>query len=223
MDESKPNEPIEVQLFTRVPAFAETKTRLIPALGAGPTTELAGWLLARALGAAEGIQGPRRRLCFSGDWSPQQSRQLRRRGWQLTPQVDGDLGVRMYRCLSLAWAEGRKAVLFGSDLPLLNSAYLAAAVTALEQHDLVLGPTLDGGYGLIGLKQPAPGLFHEMQWSHSRVAAETIGRAITSGLRVYQLDALWDVDDAVDLRQLTGFLGEFSPELRARLKALGVR
>lgn len=114
------------------------------------------------------------------------------------PQVNGDLGARL-----LATFEPdlpKKTLLVGSDCPGLLPRHLDLAFTALDNHDVVLGPSEDGGYYLIGATASHPTLFADMPWSTETLRTETLRRAAESGLRVHELsDVLRDVDTAEDL------------------------
>ena len=106
---------------------------------------------------------------------------------------------------------GHDAVcLLNSDSPTLPTAYLMAAATALAAPGdrIVLGPSTDGGYYLLGLKQPHRRLFEDIDWSTERVAAQTLARARELGLAVHQLPSWYDVDDLTALRLLVGELFE---------------
>jgi uncharacterized protein len=106
---------------------------------------------------------------------------------------------------------GHDAVcLLNSDSPTLPTAYLTAAATALAAPGdrIVLGPSTDGGYYLLGLKHPHRRLFEDIDWSTERVSAQTLARARELGLAVHQLPSWYDVDDLAALRVLVGELFE---------------
>ncbi len=116
------------------------------------------------------------------------------------PQSEGDLGARVHAAIDGAFSRGAKAVLVvGGDCPELDTALLRDAADALRENDLVLGPTVDGGYYLIGLRGAQPGLFSDMPWSTSEVFEETMTRIQALGLTVEKLPMLFDVDTADDL------------------------
>ncbi|MFB3107603.1 MAG: TIGR04282 family arsenosugar biosynthesis glycosyltransferase, partial [Pseudomonadales bacterium] len=118
-------------------------------------------------------------------------------GWSLTlrKQVGDDLGERMAHAISACLEAGSSALIVGSDCPTITAAYIRQAAAVLDTHDLVLGPAEDGGYGLIGLRHPAPELFTGMLWSTAEVFAQTVARANCLGLSWSVLETLWDVDD----------------------------
>jgi hypothetical protein len=123
-------------------------------------------------------------------------------GMRCEPQRGPDLGARMEHAFARELAAGRGPVLLrGSDSPTLSLATLAAALDALGRCDLVLCPDRDGGYNLVGLRRPAPGLFaHPM--STPSVLADTLGHASAAGLSHALLPAGFDLDTADDLRLL---------------------
>jgi rSAM/selenodomain-associated transferase 1 len=98
--------------------------------------------------------------------------------------------------------------LLNADSPTLPTAYLTAAATALAAPGdrIVLGPSTDGGYYLLGLKQPHRRLFEDIDWSTERVCAQTLARARELGLQVHQLPSWYDVDDRDALLILMGEL-----------------
>ena len=90
-----------------------------------------------------------------------------------------------------------------SDGPTLPPAYLVEAFARLRDGaDVVLGPSDDGGYYLIGLKRPAPRLLREVRMSTPSVLADTLAIAAEEGLTVALLPAWYDVDDAASLGRL---------------------
>jgi rSAM/selenodomain-associated transferase 1 len=124
-------------------------------------------------------------------------------GIRYRDQGAGDLGARMLRAFRERLAgEGSRAVIIGTDCPSLDAATIASAFAALEDHDLVVGPALDGGYYLVGLQAPQPVLFRDMPWGTARVLSETLERAAAAGLSVARLQPLADVDRPEDLAPL---------------------
>ena len=114
------------------------------------------------------------------------------------PQVNGDLGCRLQAAFASHFAEGAaRVVVIGSDCQIVVQAF-----RALEHCDVVLGPALDGGYYLLGLKGPHPSLFDAIPWSSARVLAATEARARTLSLATSRLALLRDVDTLTDARAL---------------------
>jgi rSAM/selenodomain-associated transferase 1 len=129
-------------------------------------------------------------------------------GFRCEPQRGADLGVRMEHAAAREWACGAGPVLLrGSDSPTLGLATLEAALEALARSDLVICPDRDGGYNLVGLARPAPGLFsHPM--STASVLDDTLARARGLGLAAHVLPAGFDLDTAHDLALLAEARGQ---------------
>ncbi len=118
-------------------------------------------------------------------------------------QVGADLGERMARAFDECFAAGaRRVAIIGSDVPDCTRAHVHSAFAALDAHDVVLGPTHDGGYYLLALARPRPELFRDVAWSTPAVCATTLQRAHGLGLRVARLAALRDVDTLADWQAL---------------------
>ncbi len=188
--------------FTRYPAPGRAKTRLIPRLGPRGASALQRWMTARLLARA-GALARRRRLDlevrFSGG-SAARMAALFGAGHRYVSQGRGDLGARMARAVRRGFADGAPAVVIvGTDVPGVTGRTLAAAFTALRQHDVVLGPAVDGGYYLVGLRRPVPGLFSGMPWGTSAVLRRTVSAARRSGATLALLASLADVDEPADV------------------------
>jgi rSAM/selenodomain-associated transferase 1 len=111
------------------------------------------------------------------------------------PQVAGDLGQRMMASFVQAFAEGaQQVVLTGSDIPGLDSALVCAAFDALGTAPIVIGPAIDGGYYLIGMRAPGANLFEDIAWSSEHVLAQTEALARARGLAVARVAEQRDVD-----------------------------
>jgi hypothetical protein len=146
--------------------------------------------------------------------------------FQLIPQQGADLGARLDNVLTTYLRSGYgQVVMMDSDSPTLPLSYLTAAFTALAETDVVIGPCHDGGYYLIGLKQPAPRLLREVRMSTPTVVTDTLALASEAGLQVELLPAWYDVDTITDLERLAGELptlpAEVAPYTRAFLAAHG--
>ena len=190
-------------VFAKTPVAGQAKTRLIPALGAAGAAALAERLLAHALGAAAAAGVDTLELCATPDGGHALLQRLaRQHGAVLADQGDGDLGARMQRALARALQAHGRALLMGSDVPALDAPRLRQAAAALDAHDAVFVPALDGGYALVGLRRPEPRLFEGMTWSTPQVMAHTRERAAAAGLRWAELPALADIDTPADLVHL---------------------
>jgi len=119
----------------------------------------------------------------------------------LCEQVGDDLGQRMGHALAEALGKGyRYAFVVGTDIPALSPPTYKSAISLLQTHDMVLGPTHDGGYYLIGMKHPTPELFADIPWSTEQVCSRTQTKAQSLGRTVGLLDAEQDIDTFEDLQ-----------------------
>jgi rSAM/selenodomain-associated transferase 1 len=136
-------------------------------------------------------------------------------------QEGPDLGVRLDNGLTHYLDLGYRLVAaVNSDGPTLPLAYLAAAFEELDRGaDVVLGPSDDGGYYLIGLKRPAPRLLREVQMSTPHVTTDTLALAAEEGLSVGMLPTWYDVDDAPSLARLKAELATAPPEIAPHTQA----
>jgi len=118
-------------------------------------------------------------------------------------QIGPSLGERLKNATESAFNAGaKKVVVIGTDCPSLTSNDLKLAFEALEHHDVVVGPAVDGGYYLIGLGSHQPALFYGVDWSTFLVFQQTVQKAQTLNLSVHVLRKLSDVDYPEDLLPL---------------------
>ncbi|HET98669.1 MAG TPA: DUF2064 domain-containing protein [Desulfurivibrio alkaliphilus] len=231
---------VNLLLFTRYPRPGEVKTRLIPALGETGAARLQRRLCEAVVEVAREFRRSRPpgktllTVCTTG------ADEQRFRSWlgpdlEYRRQATGGLGERMNSAATTALnpADRRHRerprpealLLVGSDLPGLNSELLHQAATALRDHDVVLGPAQDGGYYLIGLKEPHPRLFIDIAWGTERVLEQTRAAGKRLGLKAALLPPLSDIDRPEDLAELTpdhrfADLFQKSPRLSVIIPAL---
>ncbi len=122
-------------------------------------------------------------------------------------QTGDDLGARMMSALQALLANhgNTRAMLIGVDIPDINTEIINNANSFLLKNDLVLGPTLDGGYYLIGLSRPIPELFDNIRWGGDTVYKDTMKIARDLGLKVGILEELRDLDQFSDLKYFSQF------------------
>lgn len=207
-----------ILVFAREPVAGKVKTRLQASLGPEGCLRLYQALLARAVALAERESVAPWQLWVSSNPNHKYFVSLCNKS-DIYLQNGPDLGARMdHASRSVLGQEQVDSVLIiGSDCPLLTPDYLARALAALEQHELVLGPAEDGGYVLIGLRRPQAGLFRGLDWGTERVLEQTLAIAAELGLSTALLPVLWDVDSAADL----GRLAEQDGQMRALLAEIG--
>ena len=143
-------------------------------------------------------------------------------GKRCVPQVGGDLGERLEHAVAGCFrAIPAPVIVIGVDSPHLDLGWLREAADALAGGaDGVLGPAEDGGYYLIGLRQPSSRLFRDVAWGSSGVLDATLANARDAGMRMQLLRPTFDVDDADGLRRLRDVLARGEVELPRTLAAL---
>ena len=115
-------------------------------------------------------------------------------------QGEGDLGKRMENSFLSAFDKGAQEVItIGIDCPGVNAPVLAEAFGKIRNYDLLLGPAVDGGYYLIGLKRAIGQLFINIDWGTAKVLQQTVDIAQQLNLSVGYLATLADVDRPEDL------------------------
>ena len=121
-------------------------------------------------------------------------------GYTKRQQFGADLGARMSNAFKELFDQGFKRVMIiGSDCYQLQTHVLEQAIDALNDNDVVVGPTFDGGYYLLGCNHYIPELFTDKEWSTDQVATQTISTISQLKLNHSLLEKLHDVDEAADL------------------------
>ncbi len=187
-------------VFVKAPRPGLVKTRLAGALGAAAACQAYRQLVETLLRNLASL--PEVELRFTPDDAAKEIRPWVQAGWNSRPQGEGDLGRRLQAAFREAFAEGAgRVVIIGSDCPEVAATDIREAWAGLNRYDMVVGPASDGGYWLIGLRQPQPPLFEGIAWSTATVLAETLQRAKAANLRVQLLRILADVDTEKEWRQ----------------------
>jgi uncharacterized protein len=215
-------------VMTKAPQAGQVKTRLVPPLTPEEAAELNKCFLCDTAvtisnACSGGLRPPAaatQRLHPGAQRAPQQCRgiavytpvdaesaytDILPADFSLLPQRGDKFGERLYFAVEDLFKCGFDSVcLIDSDSPTVPAENFAEAVELLnasEDH-VVLGPSDDGGYYLIGVKKPHRELFEQIDWSTERVLSQTIERATESGLETKLLPTGYDVDDHAALRRL---------------------
>lgn len=190
-------------IFTRYPQPGKVKTRLIPALGAAGAAALHQRMVEHTLAQARALR--QTRALSIEVWFTSSSTLAQMQEWLGTDvdycvQPEGDLGDRMVSAFKSVFSKGyTSALIVGTDCPDLNTTLLAQGFSALAQHELVLGPAIDGGYYLMGLRRLVPELFVDIAWSTGEVLEKTLAIAQQLKLTPFLLHHLTDIDVPQDL------------------------
>lgn len=190
--------PDTLLIFIKNPRPGRVKTRLARTLGDVEALRIYRFLLEKTRRAALAVAAERW-LLYSDEIEPDDE-------WPVPDftklvQEGADLGKRMARSFQQAFAAGAsKAVIIGSDCPELKGDRIAEAFARLDAADFVLGPTTDGGYYLLGMKQPEPAVFQGVAWSTPAVLEQTLAIIRALGRSPALLPTLPDIDTGDDWR-----------------------
>jgi rSAM/selenodomain-associated transferase 1 len=194
-----------VAVMARVPGAGPVKSRLHGVLTPERATELYRCFLLDRLDALAALPGIARVVAFTPPEAGETMAGLVPAGFRLVAQHGADLGTRLIRLLGGLLEDGHPVALaMDSDSPTLPMAYVTQAAQLLEagRADVVVGPSDDGGYYLIGVRQLRPALFEGIPWSTAEVRATTLARARALDLSVRLLPPWFDVDTEADLHRL---------------------
>lgn len=194
-------------IFCKTPERGFVKTRLAASLGDQKALEIYLDLLKITDQETKPFSSSRHLFLVSAleDSIEQMQSTLQQQDLFIDPKINfaiqqgEDLGQRMFAAFKNLFKNHRSVVLIGCDLPDLTSALISKAFDALQSNDLVIGPSCDGGYYLIGLKKETPDLFKEISWSSEKVLKQTLERAKRLSLKVQLLEKLRDIDTLDDL------------------------
>ena len=207
--------------FTRVPKPGQTKTRLMPYLTGEECARL-HWAFLQDLGKIYASVDADLLVAYTPDPNWEMLKAVFPDA-QFFPQEGKDLGEKMNHALNLALSMGyEKCILTGSDLPLMTKAHLLSGFEALEQADVTLGPTSDGGYYLVGVKEESPFLFEKQTYGYGNVFENTLAAAKAAGKTCCPALPCDDVDTPDDLKDLMNKLNPDS-HTAAYLRSLGER
>ena len=184
-------------LFVRNPELGKVKTRLAAAVGPEKALDIYSRLLRHTRQVTQNLP-VQKRVYYAGWVAENDIWPKEQYGKRLQPP--GDLGEKMEAAFATAFAEGyTSVVIIGSDCLQLTPDILRQAYHELSRHDVVIGPALDGGYYLLGMKQLHPELFRNKRWSTEHVLPDTLQDIQTLRLTYSLLPRLSDVDHVEDL------------------------
>jgi len=193
-------EPVTIAILAKAPVPGLAKTRLEPVLGREGAAELQARLIHRTVETAQAAAiGPITLWATPDLRHPLFQELAERYGVSLARQPDSDLGGRMLYALMAA----SPALIIGTDCPALKPSHLRTAADTLRSgFDAVVISAEDGGYTLIGAREPHLALFSNIRWGSDSVMMDTRRRLLELDLSWRELTQLWDVDLPDDLVRL---------------------
>ena len=203
-----------VVVFAKAPLPGKVKTRLAASIGAEQAAAFAEAFIDDTCDTVARLDA-RGVVAYAGD--PEHPAFVRARGlgMQLRPQPDGDLGTRLETVLRAEAANADTVTAIGADSPTMLPSHFEQSWSALQTHDVVIGPSFDGGYYLLGLtakillSQSAPHpIFDGIDWSTGAVLGQTLRRCRAIGALCELIGFCYDVDTLQDLQLLQTHLLE---------------
>ena len=202
-------------IFAKFWAPGEVKTRLAKSIGSKQASELYRAFLIHSVEQLRKFDAERV-ICFSPETARDAFSNISNNEWQLFLQPEGDLGQRLASFFRESFDDASdsgpsgpdRVVVLGTDSPTLPLARIQAAFDRLEGTDVVIGPSTDGGYYLIGLSADRPSLFEGIPWSTSHVLNATIDRCLANKWTYALLPPWRDVDELEDLIWLRASLSQ---------------
>ena len=188
-----------VIVFVKNPELGKVKTRLAATVGDKEALSIYHKLLEYTRGVLLDLEETQRFVFYSSfiddgdDWSNANFHKYIQEGL--------DLGQRMSTAFKLIFEKCDKVVIIGSDCTQLKSSHINSAFDFLESKDMVIGPSHDGGYYLLGLNKHNPFLFQNIEWSSASVLKETLDKADHLNLQYTMLEELSDIDNEEDWRR----------------------
>lgn len=184
-------------VFVRTPELGKVKTRLAKSIGDVSALTIYKLLLTHTATVLHDLSFDKvvyysEKVEENDFWEARLFEKKRQKG--------ADLGKRMQHAFETAFEQGyQKVLIIGSDLFDLKSIHITTAFEALENHDLTIGPSLDGGYYLLGMKELYPAVFKNKKWGTDSILENTLKDLQQQNVKL--LEALNDIDTFEDLQQ----------------------
>jgi rSAM/selenodomain-associated transferase 1 len=215
-DGPKPaNQAVWVVVFAKAPEPGRVMTRLAADIGQDSAVELYRCFLADIAAQVGGLDEALERpvqpvLAYTGDADHPGFEPFRQAGFQLLEQQGADLGERLVNMTHTSFSSGAtRLIIVGTDSPTLGASHFRSALVNLEDNDVVVGPSFDGGYYMIGLREPHTTVFEGIDWSTTRVFGQTLRHCRASSLLCEALEFWYDVDTIEDLKMLETHLFDY--------------
>lgn len=187
-------------IFAKNPEKGTVKTRLAQTLGEDKALQVYKKLLAHTRRVVSSVQEDK--ILWYSDFIPKQDR-WKESEFTKKIQQGHSLGKRMQYAFAKAFEDGYEhVVIIGSDCAQIKPGHISQAYRQLKSHDIVVGPSRDGGYYLLGMNQYCPALFENKAWSTEKVLQQTLEECNQLGRSYYLLEPLNDVDTEADWQEI---------------------
>jgi uncharacterized protein len=191
-------------IYSRTPVPGKTKSRLAKVIGPESAADLAGAMLSDLCGVVSTLGSLVHQIWYPPECDPTIFDRFLPCGFTLHKQKGKDLGERMCDTFGqlLQSNPGDQAVIIGSDCVTFSRTSLEAAFSALDTSDIVIQPSEDGGYVLIGQSLWCPEIFSDIPWGNESVFGRSMTRIKNAGISCRKLPLSFDVDTVTDVARI---------------------
>lgn len=190
-------------IFLKFPQEGMVKTRLAEDIGQDKALKVYRILVEATLNAAGDETGYDRFIFYTPEIGEDRIKRWLGSKYKVLPQATGNLGERLTAAFKVAFTKGAKRVVaIGSDCLFVDRELIKSAFSMLKKKDVVIGPSLDGGYYLIGTSHFFKSLFCDIDWGSSNVLEQTKDRIKRRAVILGTLPHHYDIDTLADLKRL---------------------
>lgn len=187
-----------VIIFAKDPVAGRVKTRLAKEIGKDKALKVYESLLKKTFKTFEQTKHDVRAYFTP---SRDNLKKLLPKRFKLLPQKGRSLGIKMFNAFKDSFKYYRKIILIGVDCPFVNKSLIQKAFASLSKHTIIIGPSKDGGYYLIGLSKPYPSIFKNISWGSNKVLKQTLKQCKLLSTKPYLLKKLYDIDTLSDYKK----------------------
>lgn len=199
MTQSNKNSKRQLIVFVKAPEPGQCKTRLTPFLSEVEASEFYESLVISCFENLNNLLDIDIAIYAYPDINHRFLQQLKSTYHTgIFSQQGNNLGERMFNAIAQSLSTYSESILIGTDCPVLDSNYINLAFNALAQHDMVIGPAIDGGYVLIGANKIQQPLFKNIDWGTNTVLTQSLKNISLANYSVKILETLWDIDTPDD-------------------------
>ncbi len=189
-----------VIIFAKFPEEGKVKTRLAKTIGYEKATTIYKELAEHSFTEVKKLNTVSRYLFFKNESNREKISKWVGLGFSFYLQSNGNLGEKMKNAFSKVFTKGsNKTIIIGSDLPDISKSLISKAFKDLDNNDIIIGPSKDGGYYLLGMNKFYPELFDNISWSTELVLKQTIAKVRSLSLKFTLLKELNDIDTIEDI------------------------
>ncbi len=214
-----------VLIMVRYPVAGKAKTRLAAAMGPDKAAQFYRICARQILLELGSLPTQVNKYIFFTDSGDSQNvEKWAGPGFKFKAQAGEDLGERLINAFKEVFSEGAgKAVIIASDVPDISTDIIIRAMEALDFCDIVLGPSHDGGYYLLGMNRPHQEIFRDIPWSSPKVTEKTLARAGEMGLTACLLPTLIDIDNFEDFKMWLSLCNVRDKDMAGFISRLNLR